>query len=352
MTENIHPIRTGLCAYGMSGQVFHAPFLHCMPEFSLAAVVERHQKKAAIRYPGIHTYNSIEEMLADHSLELIVVDTPNTTHYDYAKKALEAGKHVIVEKPFAPTFSQAKELVDLAGKMQRFLTVFQNRRWDSDFLTVREVIEKKLLGTLIEAEMHYDRYRLELNDQKKHKEKPGPGVGNIYDLGPHLIDQAIVLFGKPRAVFSIVQTHRPDSLVDDYFEIKLLYDGFTCTLKSSLLVREALPAYIIHGETGSFVKSRSDIQEAELQKGLSPCTPGWGEEPAKDYGTLHTEINHEVIRQRYPSLPGDYKTFYKQVYASLYLNASPPVPLADSLLNIQIIEAALQSSREKIIVEL
>lgn len=351
MSNNSHPIRTGLCAFGMSGKVFHAPFLHCMPEFELTAVVERHDKKAKADYPGIRSYSSVEEILTDNSIELIVVNTPNTTHFEYAKMALLAGKQVVVEKPFAATSEQAEELIKIAKEQKRFLCVYQNRRWDSDFLTAKEVIEKKLLGELIEAEIHYDRYRFELNVKKPHKEKADTGVGTIYDLGPHLIDKAIVLFGKPHSVFAIVQSHRPHSLIDDYFDLKLLYKNFTCTLKSSLLVREPQAGYILHGVKGSFIKSMTDNQETTLQKGVSPCIPGWGKDPENDWGILHTEINGQIIRKRYPSIPGDYANFYKMVYDALTRNEESPVALADSLLNMQIIEAANQSNRNKEIVK-
>lgn len=352
MTTKIKPIRTGLCAFGMSGKVFHAPFLSCLPQFDLAAITERHQKAASAIYPDIISYHSVEDLLADPSLELIIVNTPNITHYEYVKTALELGKNVVVEKPFAATLAQAEELTQLAKAKQRFLVVFQNRRWDSDFLTVQEVIKKGLLGQLIEMEIHYDRYRLMLNSVKKHKEKPDVGVGNIFDLGPHLVDEAIVLFGKPEAVFAIVQSHRPDSLVDDYFDIKLLYPGFTCTLKSSLLAREPLPGYILHGVLGSFIKNRADTQEAQLQAGKQPCSPSWGEEYKADEGLLHTTIDGQDVRQNYPSLPGGYQHFFEKVYASIREGKPSPVPLNDSLLNMQIIEAALESSRKRKIVSL
>lgn len=352
MTDLIHPIRTGLCAFGMSGRVFHAPFLHCMKEFTLAAVVERHEKKAPHLYPEIISYSSVEELLSNDSISLIIVNTPNITHFEYTKMALMAGKDVIVEKPFAATLNQTKELVDIAREQKRFLCVYQNRRWDSDFLTVKKVVEEKLLGELIEVEIHYDRYRIALNDKKPHKEKPEQGVGNMFDLGPHLIDEAIILFGKPDYVFAIIQNHRPHSLVDDYFEIKMLYNNFTCTLKSSLLVREPQAGYMLHGTKGSFIKTRSDRQEQNLQDGMSPCSPDWGTEPESDWGILHTETDGKNIREKYPSIRGSYAEFYKQVYPALQKHNKTPVPLKDSLLNMQIIEAALKSSRYREVVKL
>lgn len=352
MSEELKPIRTGLCAFGMSGKVFHAPFLSCMPQFEFACVVERHTKKAAETYPGVVSYDNLESLLADDSLELIIVNTPSGTHFEYAKKALEAGKNVVVEKPFTATAAQAQELVDLATAKGAFLVVFQNRRWDSDFMTVKEVIEKGLLGKLVEMEIHYDRYKPELNEIKKHKEKPGPAVGNIYDLGSHLIDEAIVLFGKPEAVFALLQSHRESSLVNDYFDIQLMYDNFNCTLKSSLLVREQLPGYIVHGERGSFIKTRSDVQEAALQEGKKPCVPNWGMESDDDRGLLHTTIDGRDVREQYPSLRGDYKQFFEKVYNSLRKGEASPVPLRDSVLNIQIIDAAFTSSAGRKVITL
>ncbi len=345
MTEQLRPVATGLCAYGMSGQVFHAPFLQILPGFSLDAVVERHEKKAAQRYPGVRSYDQVDALLADEALELIIVNTPNITHYDYTKKALLAGKHVIVEKPFTATLEQARELVDLAREKQRLLVVFQNRRWDSDFQAVKAVVDKGVLGRLIEAEFHYDRYTPEPS-YKKHKEIPGAGVGIIYDLGPHIIDQAIVLFGRPQKVFALIQTHRPVSKVDDFFDVMLLYPHFTCTLKSSLLVRHPIPSFVVHGTEGSFLKTRSDIQEAELQGGAVPGTPEWGEELEDAWGLLHTGLGPQEKLQYVPSPAGAYQEFYKGVYAALREGAPSPVPLEDSLLNIEIIEAAWRSQRE------
>lgn len=351
MTEKLIPVKAGICSYGMSGRVFHAPFLNCMEEFDLTAVTERHVKKAAEKYPAIHSYPSVAAMLEDESLELIVVNTPNITHLDYVRQALEAGKHVVVEKPFAATSEQAQELIDAANKAKRLLVVFQNRRWDSEFQIVRQIVQEQKLGKLIEAEFHYDRYRI-APSPKQHKEKADVGVGLIYDLGPHLIDQALVLFGKPDAIFARVQSHRPGSLVDDYFLIQLLYPEFTCTLKASLLVREPIPAFVLHGTLGSFIKSRADVQEAYLDKGLSPCTPDWGTEPESEKGLLHTEENGAAIRKRITTPQGCYQNFYRAVYACLRHGKPTPVPLSDSLLNMQIIEAALESQKTSSVITL
>lgn len=337
----------------MSGKVFHAPFIHCLPQFELAAVVERHQKKAAEIYPNVQSYGSIEELLADDSISLVVVNTPNLTHYEYATAALNAGKNVLVEKPFTATVAEAEALVALAQEKQRFLCVYQNRRLDSDFQTVRQVLQEGYLGELIDMEIHYDRYRPALNQIKKHKEKPAHGVGLVYDLGSHLVDEAVVLFGQPKAVFAVIQSHRPGSLVDDYMDVKLLYDQFTCSLKSSLLVTEPPPGYTLHGTLGSFIKSRADTQEGELINGVSPCTPGWGREAESEWGLLHYHtVEGQEVSKRYPSLEGNYPGFFVQLAAALQDGGPTPVPLEDSVLNIRILEAALQSSSRQEVVRL
>lgn len=345
------PINVGICSYGMSGRVFHTPFLDCLEEFNLRAVTERSTRNAVKRYPDIKTYTSVEDMLLDDKLELVVVNTPNVTHFDYAKKALESGKHVVVEKPFAATYKEGKQLAEIAAQNDKLLVVYQNRRWDSDFQSVCEVVKEKKLGKLIEAEFHYDRYRMEPS-AKTHKEKPEKGVGLIYDLGPHLIDQGIALFGKPQAVFARVQKNRPGSQVDDYFTIHLLYEDFNCVLKSSLLVKEQGPGYILHGTKGSFLKSRADVQEADLIKEQSPCADDWGNEPASEKGLLHTTIENKEVHQFIAAPKGDYKFFFKRLYQSIREKKPSPVALKDSLLNMQIIEAALDSQENNSVINI
>src|SRR5688572_28781733 len=195
------PIKTALCSFGMSGKVFHAPFIDAHTDFQLYGVVERTKQLAKQKYPRVIIFRSLEEMLADDAVELVIVNTPNATHYDYTKKALEAGKHVVVEKPFTTEVHEGEELIALAAEKNRVLSVYQNRRWDSDFMTVKRVINDGLLGEVVEAEIHFGRYKEELSP-KLHKETPGPGAGILYELGSHLIDQALQLFGMPQAIFA------------------------------------------------------------------------------------------------------------------------------------------------------
>jgi scyllo-inositol 2-dehydrogenase (NADP+) len=346
-----HPINTALCSFGMSGWVFHAPFIHLHPGFNLYAVWERSKNLAQQKYPGIVTYRTLEEMLADEQIELVVVNTPNATHYEYAKKALLAGKHVIIEKPFTVNSDEALELIALASQQHKKLSVYHNRRYDSDFRTVKKILTEGWIGPVVEAEIHYDRYREELSP-KVHKEVPGPGTGALYDLGSHLVDQALQLFGPPEAVFADIMIMRPVSKVDDYFELLLYYPHSRVRLKSSYMVRESLPGYVIHGAKGSFIKARTDVQETMLQAGELPSRADWGREPESERGLLHTEKDGQVIRQQFPSVNGHYGDYYEEMYQSIRNNQPVPVSGADGLAVVQIIEAAFESSKSGRIVKL
>ncbi|HEY8660955.1 MAG TPA: Gfo/Idh/MocA family oxidoreductase [Hanamia sp.] len=340
------PINTALCSFGMSGLVFHAPFINVNPHFNFYAVWERSKNIAAEKYPEVKTYRTLETMLADDLVELVIVNTPNYTHYDFAKKALEAGKHVIVEKPFTINIEEGKELIEIAKKQNKILSVYQNRRYDSDYKTIRKVINENLLGELVEVEMHFDRFKEELSP-KLHKEVPGPGAGSLYDLGAHLIDQALQLFGMPQKIFADIRVIRPMSKVDDYWELLLYYNKLRVRLKSSYVVREALPGYILHGLKGSFIKAKTDVQEMTLQKGIIPGGSDWGKEPETEKGLLHTEINGEIIREYIQSEQGNYGDYYEAVYESIRNNKPIPVTAEQGLDVIRIIEAAFRSNEEK-----
>ena len=344
------PIITAICSFGMSGKVFHAPFIDRHLGFQLYAVWERSKKITEEFYPGIQSLSSLDDMLADDKIELVIINTPNYSHYEYAKKALLAGKHIVVEKPFTVTLAEAQELVILAEKQGTLISVFQNRRWDSDFQTVKKVISENLLGEIVEAELHYDRYNPVLSP-KAHKETPGPGTGVLYDLGSHLIDQAVFLFGKPTAVFADLNMLRPGSRVPDYMELLMYYTRLRVRLKSGYFVREAPPAYMIHGVNGSFFKSRADVQEVKLQAGEKPGE-GWGMEPDEEKGLLHTEVNGEVVRKRIDTVPGNYGGFYQSVFEAIRNNKEPVVKPGEALLVMRIIEAANESSRSRRIVDL
>lgn len=344
-------ISTAICSFGMSGRVFHAPFVDLHPGFKLHSVWERSKKEAARFYPGVKSADTLEELLADAAVELVIVNTPNYTHFEYAKKALEAGKHVVVEKPFTPTTGEAEQLNDLAREKGLVLAVYHNRRWDSDLLTVRQVLQQGLLGEVVEATISFDRYKEELSP-KVHKEQQLPGTGVLYDLGSHLIDSALLLFGMPEKVFGDIRIVRPISQVDDYFELLLYYpNNLRVRLHSSYLVREAGPGFIIHGSKGSFLKSRADIQEADLLAGRKPEGAAWGREPQGAQALLHTEKDGAVFREEVPILPGNYMGFFEGLRAAIREGAPTPVSGNEAARVIRIIEAARQSSSEGRVVE-
>lgn len=346
MSNTIQPIRTALCSFGMSGWVFHAPFIAINPGFELYAVWERTKNLAAEKYPWVKTVRTLEEILEDDSIELVVINTPNATHYEYTKKALLAGKHVIAEKPFTITVAEGEELIALAKQCNKIITVYQNRRFDSDYRTVKKIVDEKWLGQMVEAEIHYDRYKEEPGP-KLHKETPGPGTGLLYDLGSHLLDQAIQFFGMPESIFADIAIMRKSSKVDDYMELLLYYPGLRVRVKSSYMVREALPSYVFHGTKGSFIKARTDVQEVMLQASISPGGPDWGVEPDSEKGLLHTEKDGKIIREYVPSLKGNYGDYYDILYKAIREGGPVPVTAEEGLNIIRIIEAAYESNREK-----
>jgi scyllo-inositol 2-dehydrogenase (NADP+) len=348
----MQPIKTALCSFGMSGLVFHAPFIHLHEGFELYGVFERTKNLAEEKYPGIKTFRSLEAMLADDAIELVIVNTPNYTHFEYAKLALLANKHVVIEKPFTCTLAEAEQLIELAERQNVKMSVYQNRRWDSDFKTVQKVVQEKLLGEVVEAEIHFDRYS-EILSYKQHKETPGPGAGILFDLGPHLIDQALQLFGMPDAVFADTTNLRPISQVTDYVELILFYKNLRVRLKSGYLVREPLPAYIFHGTKGSFIKPRADVQETDLQKGKDLTDGDWGIEPEDAKGLLHTDKDGQhIIREYIVSEKGNYMDYYDGLYHALRNDKPLPVSAEDGLKVMRIIDAAFRSVEAKGIVQL
>ena len=339
-------IVTGMASFGMSGRVFHGPLLRHHSNFKIKRIVERSKNTARADYPDAIISRSFEELLGDNEIELIVVNTPNRTHHELARNALQAGKHVVVEKPFTLTVAQGEELITLARKKGLMLTVFQNRRWDGDFLTVQEIVKKKMLGRLVDFESHYDRYRYGIQPDTW-KERADEGAGLIYNLGSHMIDQAIVLFGMPEAVTAHIRIVRTRGEVDDWYDIKLHYDDLSVCTKSSYLVRELGPRYVLHGTLGSFVKHGLDPQEEALNKGLEPGGSDWGRESQEWWGLLNTEVHGIQKRVVVETKPGNYVAFYNDVYDCIVHHTNPPVQPEDALNVIRIIEAALKSNQER-----
>lgn len=338
-------IKTALLSYGMSGKVFQAPFLEFHPGFELVGSWERSKQLIQLDYPDVKSFTTLDEVLQS-DVDLVIVNTPVATHFEYAKQVLLAGKHAVVEKAFTTTVAEAQELTTLAKEKGLKLSVFQNRRWDSDFKTVQQVVSSKVLGELVEAEIHFDRYN-PLLSPKGHKETANAGAGILKDLGPHIIDQALCLFGFPQRVFADIRITRENSLVDDWFDILLYYPDFRVRLKASFFVREANPAYVIQGKKGSFLKPRGDVQEDELKLGKKPNLDSWGKEPKELEGFLHTEMDGEIIKKKTPTLQGNYYSFFDGVYQSIINDLPEPVNAQDGTHVMQIIEASIQSSEQK-----
>ncbi|WP_126973815.1 Gfo/Idh/MocA family oxidoreductase [Gynurincola endophyticus] len=344
-------IKTALCSFGLSGRVFHAPFLHINPSFELYAVLERTEKKANKLYPSIISYASIDDLLNDAEVELVIVNTPNYTHFEFAQKALNAGKHVLIEKPFACSVQEAETLVALSKEKNRFLTVYHNRRFDSDFKTVKKIIDKGFLGELVYANFRYERYRPVLS-AKQHKEGDEKGGGIVYDLGPHIIDQALSLFGMPKELFAHLSKQREGSEVVDAFQISLFYESLTVELHGGFFNREPVPSYVLQGKKGSFIKHRGDVQETLLEKGVQPIRNGWAVESAIHAGHLHTEYSGTVINEKTPSEIGNYMEFFDQLAYAIRHQAPFNITAEDGLQSIKIIEAAYLSHEQKKVITL
>ena len=337
-------INIAIASFGMSGLVFHGPLLKADPRFRVLKVWERSKNLSPAMFPDVNVVRTFEEIILDSGVELVVVNTPDHTHVELTEQALEAGKHVVVEKPFTLNSCDGAKLIRLARKKGLLLSVFQNRRWDGDFLTVKEVLRKKWLGRLVEFEVHFDRYR-NFIQEGTWKETPEYGTGIIYNLGSHIIDQVLHLFGLPGFVTACIGIQRTGGEVNDSFDLWLEYQGMKAILKSSYLVREPGPRFILHGTLGSFVKHGTDPQEELMKKGIIPGGEGWGREPEEYHGLLHTEMDGGVVRNRIPTLPGRYQAYYENIYSVLREGGTPAVKAEDALHTIRVIEAALESHR-------
>jgi predicted dehydrogenase len=337
-------IRVGIVGYGISAKVFHVPFLTTSKQYELVSIVERHGNEVAKTLPLVNTVRSLEELLTDDTIELIVITTPNETHFPFSVACLTARKHVVVEKPFTNTVEEAKQLVTLSNNSSNILSVYQNRRYVSDFLTIKQILDKKLLGEVHEFEAHYDRYRAEARPHAwREADKPGSGI--FYDLGPHLLDQVFNLFGLPLAVTADIRNQRPHAKVDDYFNLWLDYPFGKVILHAGMLIREPGPRYMIHGDKGSFIKYGEDVQEAALRAGQSPTTATWGREPETNNGLLHTEKDGAVIQERYPTLTGNYGEYYYNLYNTI-VHGQPLKERPEHVYNtIRLIELAFQSHK-------
>ncbi|KAI8968026.1 hypothetical protein BDF20DRAFT_908265 [Mycotypha africana] len=352
MADNQQKVNVGVVGFGMSSRVFHCPLITSSPYLHLSAVVERHSDKSKEKYPWINVKKSTDELFADDSIDLVVITTPNGSHYPLALEAMKKGKHVVVEKPFTITSKEAEELVKVSKETKRVCSVYQNRRWDGDFLTVKKLIEGEQLGRLVEYESHFDRFR-NFMKQGWREQNDAPGSGMLYDLGAHLIDQALHLFGLPTSVYATLSNQRQlkETNVIDDFTIILNYEHkhLKAILRSSMLARhDPKLRFHLRGMNGSFVKNNLDVQEDQLKSGKVPADDGFGVESASSYGTINSDINGVHIVGQVTTEKGSYLSYYNNVAEAILKN--DPSHLAvkpeDGMNCIRIIELAQQSNDE------
>lgn len=339
-------LKVGIVGFGMTAQVMHAPFLKTIPGYNVVAAVERHSEKSKAFFEHITILKNFDALLERSDVDVVIITTPNDSHFEYAKKAVEAGKHVVLEKPFTITSEDAAALVALSKTTAQIISPFHNRRYVADFRTMQQIVAQQLLGDVHEYEGRFDRYRPEPKPAAW-REEAAPGSGVLYDLGPHLIDQALCLFGLPQTITADIRLQRPHAKVDDYFELKLNY-GFTkVTLKAGMLVREPGPRYLVHGTKGSFIKWGDDVQEALLRGGILPTAHDWGVEPEEQYGLLHTEVAGEIVNKNVRSLPGNFGLYYQHLYDTITTGAPLREKPEHGFNTIKLIELAIQSNEEK-----
>ncbi|UJH90152.1 Gfo/Idh/MocA family oxidoreductase [Antarcticibacterium sp. 1MA-6-2] len=342
-------VNVALVGFGSGARFFNAPIISSIEGFDIKKILTStpdNVKNAETDFPKAIILTDYKEILEDSSIGLVVIATPNHTHTDYAARALKAGKHVIVEKPLATSSQDAEYLIDLSKSHNKLLTVNHNRRWASDFLTVKKLLEQKRLGRLVEYEAHLDRFRKEIKTGWK-QEKENAGNGLLYDLGSHLIDQALLLFGHPLEVFASLQIQRDEAQVVDNFELILFYSGLKVTLKAGMLVREKGPVFTLYGTDGTFLKSGYDVQEEALKRGEKPQNVlQWGEEPKDSWGKLTTVAGTEMIK----SERGNYKKVYQNLYDAILGKEDLEITGEQAKAVVKVIELAMKSHAEKRII--
>lgn len=338
-------VQTALVGFGLSGKVFHAPFIQRHPGFSLHTVVSS-TKAAGDIYKETGICNGFYQMLENPDIELVVIATPHRLHIEQALSALDAGKHVVIEKPVAMRSGDIDLVMEAAAEAGRKVFPYHNRRWDGDFLTLKQLVQDGLLGNVKDYEARFDRYQPEIT-RAEWRYTDAESGGTLFDLGPHLIDQVIHLFGKPAMVFCNLYFQRTSGQSNDSFDLRLYYEDLTATLKAGVFVKEQGPHFQVHGTKGSFIKYGLDPQEQRLKEGFLPGTAHFGDDVPANYGLLNSISGGKDLRQPYPTVPGNYMGFYDNVYEVLTLGKIPAVDLKDVKLNLQILEAAMESNEMK-----
>jgi predicted dehydrogenase len=340
-------IEVGLIGFGLAGRAFHAPVIRAVPGLHLAAILQRRGNEAAEKYPDVRIVRSLDELLAIQEIRLVVIATPNDTHYPFARQCLAARRDVVVDKPFVTTLEEAKLLVQFAKDAGRLLTVYQNRRYDGDFQAIRQLVAEGALGRIVRFETAYDRYRPQLKPgawRETHK----PGSGILFDIAPHLLDHSAVLFGLPEAITAEVRTERENAVADDAFDITLHYPkAMRAVLRSSILAAAPRPRFVLFGTQGSFVKQTFDPQENNLRHGHIPTDTSWGAEPVENWGVLTVSAGDAFTRRRIPSVSCDYRDYYANLRDAILGRAPLAVTPEWSLNIMRLLELARASSQKR-----
>ncbi|HVH87648.1 MAG TPA: oxidoreductase [Terriglobales bacterium] len=343
-------VNVGLVGFGFAGRVFHAPIISAVSGLKLRAILERSGDEAAKAYPSTAVVRSVDELLAIPEINLVVIATPNTSHYPLARQFLLAGKDVVVDKPFTTTCYEADELVRLAQERGRLLTVYQNRRFDGDFRTIRELITAGQLGRIVLFETHFDRYRMELRPGAW-RERPEAGSGIFFDLGVHLLDQALLLFGPPQALTADIRIEREGAQVDDAFDVVLHYPRTRAVLRASMIALAPDLRFLLRGENGAYVKHGLDPQEDALKRGETPRDDTWGREEREKWGALYRPENDTITGETIPTQPGNYCLFYANVRDAILEKTQICVTHEQMLEVMQAVELAQESSGQRRTVE-
>ncbi|KAF2095788.1 NAD binding Rossmann fold oxidoreductase [Rhizodiscina lignyota] len=347
----LNPFRVGMIGYGLSAKIFHIPYIQAIPSFKLQAICQRNPSNdddAAKDHPDVTIHRTPEELIKDSEVDVVIIGTPPVTHLTLTKQALEAGKHVVVEKPFCPTAAECDELIKCAKDNDKVLTVFQNRRWDTDFLTLVELLRHESLGRIVEFETHFDRWSPHAPQGWKGDQNPGQGV--VYDLGSHLIDQVVNLFGMPKKITGFIHRQRqPPTDLEDSCTVLLHYNGMLAIVKASVMSLQLKQLrFKVRGDSGGYKKYHLDPQEPQLKAGMKLDHPHFGREPEEDYGILTVvDKDKEIVERRYPSLdPVTYLGFYKSLASALLGQSPVPVEAKDARDVIYLIELARKSAQE------
>jgi scyllo-inositol 2-dehydrogenase (NADP+) len=340
-------VRVGLIGFGLAGQAFHAPVIRGVEGMELACILERHTNNAKAKYPEVRIARTLDEMLSDKTIGLVVVATPNDSHFSYTKASIEAGRDVVVDKPFTPTMREAEQLVKLAADRGRLLTVYQDRRWDGAFLTVKKLVVAGSLGQVAEYEARFDRFRLDAKAGAWREQADFPAAGVLWDLGPHLLDGALVLFGEPESICAATLRQRPTSTIDDAFDVRMQYPSLRTSLQARIIAYVPSHHLLVHGTAGSFVKYGMDPQEEILRSPKAPdgldWGADWGEDKEELWGTLSrvNEPPRKVKTER-----GDYRGFYANVRDAIEKKAPLDVTPDQALRTMRALLLAHKSSRE------